>query len=324
MLSSGGNLPALGKLTKNINSVISENQFTAGPVIILSRESNDYATTFPSEIVTCQLADGSELQLLCKYSAGFNHNSYGHRGGVSYEADIYRHVLQKVQVTTPLFYGAHQDAVTGEIWLILEYFDEDLRVKASDNLTAMQAAARWLGKFHKENETLLSEASFPFLNRYDADYFRGWANRASQFAGDLRQSFPWLDTICQYFRENVDTLLGPQDNIIHGEYYPNNILFYQDNIFPVDWESAAIAVGEIDLASLIEKWPFDIARDCISIYQSIRWPEGPPTDFEQKMDASQLYWLFRWLGDQPERTLHPESSERFERLQVSGERLGLI
>ncbi len=324
MLNSRIKLPDLQTLTENISSVLCENQFTDDRATILSRESNDYATSFPSEIVTCQLADGSELRLLCKYAAGFSHNSYGHRGGVSYEAEVYRHVLQKVQVPTPTFYGAYKDAITGETCLILEYFDEKLRVRASNNLIAMQTAARWLGQFHKENGSLLSKASFPFLNQYDADYYRGWADRTSKFAGHLHQTFPWLDLICKHFGEIVDTLLKPQVNIIHGEYYPSNILYYEENIYPVDWESAAIAIGEIDLASLIDHWPQKVRKDCIAEYKSIRWAEGTPAGFEEKLDAAQLYWHFRWLGDRPEWTTQEGDRWRFEEIHQIGERLDLI
>ena len=43
--------------------------------------------------------------------------------------------------------------------------------------------------------------------------------------------------------------------MIHGEYYPHNILFQSGVVRPVDWETAALAPGEIDLATLCEGWP---------------------------------------------------------------------
>jgi hypothetical protein len=317
-------LPDNQTLANKINSVLVQNKFGQGLVTILARESNPYATTFPSEIITCQLADGNEFRLLCKYAAGFNHNVYGHRGGVSYEADVYHYILQNLQVPTPKYFGAHQDVITGETWLILEYFDDKLRVRASNNLNSMQAAARWLGRFHKENETILENASLQFLNKYDADYYRGWADRTSHFASYLDQHLSWLDTICINFKEMVYILLEPKYNIIHGEFYPNNILYYEEKIFPVDWESAAIAIGEIDLASLIDHWPEKVRKDCIAEYQSIRWTEGTPADFKEKLETARLYWHFRWLGDRPEWTTNEKERWRFEEIHQIGERLGLI
>jgi hypothetical protein len=323
MHTSRAQLPDLQTLTRILDSILTEKS-ADDHVIILARERNPRACTYPSEVVTCQLADGSELQLLCKYEGGRNHNAYGHRGGTAYEAEVYRQLLQPLPVSTPPFYGAHKDAITGEIWLILEYFDKSLRVEDSPDPAVLKAAARWLGRFHKTNEALRLTASLPFLNRHNAEYYLGWADRTSLFAGRLHQRFPWLATLCHRFKEVVVTLLEPPAIVIHGEYYPNNILFYQGMIYPIDWEAAAVAIGEIDLTSLTEGWPPEFVSEAEAEYRSARWPEGPPADFERKLDAAQLYWLFRWLGDRPERTTHEKELVRFEQLSILGERLGLI
>ncbi len=137
-------LPNLQTLTHGINSMFNDDKAIEDQVTVLAREPNSYASTFPSEIVTCQLADGSELRLLCKYMAGHNHNAYGHRGGTTYEAEVYRQLLQPLPISTPTFYGAHKDAITGEMWFILEYFNKTSRVEDSSDPAVMREAARWL------------------------------------------------------------------------------------------------------------------------------------------------------------------------------------
>jgi hypothetical protein len=57
-------------------------------------------------------------------------------------------------------------------------------------------------------------------------------------------------------------------------------------IYPVDWESAAVAAGEIDLAALTEGWPPGFVEQCELEYQRARWPEGPPTGFERRLAAA--------------------------------------
>ena len=160
----------------------------------------------------CRLADGSEVRLLCKYAVGRSHNSYGHRGGVAYEAEVYRHVLQPLPVSTPTFYGLHKDAITGETWLILEYIDRGVQVRDSNNRALdrklMYAAARGLGQFHRANESRLSPASMPFLHRHNAEYYLGWAEQTSLFAGHLHEHFPWLGTLCERFEEVVEQNAG--------------------------------------------------------------------------------------------------------------------
>ena len=120
------------------------------------------------------------------------------------------------------------------------------------------------------------------------------------------------------------TLLEPPAIVIHGEYYPNNILFCQGTIYPVDWEAAAVAICEIDLASLAEGWPPEFVSEAKAEYRSARWPEGPPADFERKLDAAQFYWHFRWLGERSDWITEDKSRWRFDQLRSIGERLGLI
>lgn len=291
---------------------------------VLAREPNAYTSTYPSEVVTCELPDGSTVRLLCKHGDGRERSSYGHRGSVSYEAQVYRDVLQAVAVPTPKFYGTHADASTGELFIVVEYLSENVRVKDSRDILLMREAARWLGHFHRANQPLLSRSSLAFLNRHDAGYYLDWATRTSIYAGHRHKEFPWLADLCRRFEDVVETLLAPPPVIVHGEYYPNNILFSQGTIFPVDWESAAVAMGEIDLASLTEKWPARYVDAAVTEYKSTRWPEGAPAGFQRRLEAAQLYWLLRWLGDRPEWTTHEKELRRFRQLGEIGQRWGLI
>jgi len=232
---------------------------------------------------------------LCKYEAGHSHTVYGHRGNVAYEAEVYRHVLQPLRTSTPTFYGAHTDMTKGETLLILEYLDNSLHVhRTPEPAVAMSQAARWIGRFHAENEARLSSALPMFLNTYDAEYYLGWVRRALLFAEPWHTCFPWLASLCERSEEFVAALLAPPPTVIHSEYYPLNILFRNGIVHPVDWESAAIAAGEIDLASLTERWPAEIARECELEYQLTRWPAGAPANFERKHGVEIRLLEKRW------------------------------
>jgi hypothetical protein len=324
MHSPRGQSPDLQALTRILNAIVASDTSTDGQVTILTREPNPRKSTYPSEVLACQLTDGSEVRFLCKYAAESNHEAYGHRGGVAYEAEVYRHVLQSLPVSTPAFYGLHRDEITGQTWFILEYMDHSVQVNHSHDRTLMPAAARWLGQFHRANESRLSPGMLPFLHRHDAAYYLSWAARTSRFAGSLHRRFHWLATLCQRFERIVEILSEPPLIIVHGEYYPNNVLFHQGIIYPVDWESTAVAIGQIDFASLTERWPSHTVERCRAEYLSARWPDGRPADFERKLDAAKLYWQFRWLGERPEWTTEDRSCWRFDQLQTVGERLGLI
>jgi len=320
MRLSSSQFPDLQTLAAGLTSVFRTKGCPGGQITILDRQPNVDSSTFPSEIVTCRFGEESEVRLLCKYEAGRSHQVYGHRGDLAYEAEVYRQVLQPLPDSAPIFYGAHTDMATDETWLVLEYLDKSVRVSTA----AMSQAAGWIGRFHAANEVRLANSSIPLLNVYDAEYYRGWVRRTALFAASLHRRFPWLATLCERCEEIVATLLAPAPTIIHSEYYPQNILLRDGMIRPVDWESAAIAAGEIDLASLTEAWPTNIVQECELEYQRARWPTGAPADFEWTLGAAQLYWSFRWLGDRPAWTTHESNLWHFERLRSVGERLQLI
>ena len=107
MQATSVQFPDLQTLSVGLNSVMSGNGLTPDQVTVLHREPVLW-NTYPSEIVTCRLADRTELKLFCKYMAPLRYSkSYGHRGAVPYEVKVYRHVLQSSQFSVPKFYGAN-------------------------------------------------------------------------------------------------------------------------------------------------------------------------------------------------------------------------
>jgi hypothetical protein len=317
--------PDIETLTAGLSSVLSDSRSSRRQVTVLSREPVATASSFPAEVVECRLDDGSDMRLFCKYGSGQGHVVYRHRGGTAYEAEVYRHVLRPCRESIPAFYGAYEDETTGETWLILKYLDESVRISRTREPTeSMALAARWIGRFHAENERRVSDGLPSLMNEYDFEYYVGWSRRTSRFAVQRQQQFPWVPMLCERFETVVPLLLARSPTIIHGEYYPANVLFRGGSVYPVDWESAAIAAGEIDLASLVEGWATQIARRCETEYRQARWPEGAPADFERVLDAARLYLHFRWLGDRQEWTMDDGFSWRFDLLHSAGQRLGLL
>ena len=324
MSKTTSDLPGIQSLTEGISFVLTEGGFTRGRVTILNRESNVYKSTSPCEIVTCRLADGQILKLLCKYSAGQDHSSYGHRGGLAYEGEVYRRILMTSQLSIPVFYGTYTDKTDGRTWLVIEYLQDSCRINRSLEPDAIFLAVRWIGELHSAYEVNELNDQTSFLKVYDKEYYLGWLDRASWYAKHLQKRFPWLESLHSIFEECVVSLPDFQQSVIHGEYYPMNVLIRNRSIYPVDWESAAIGPGEIDLAALIEGWPEDILRECESVYKSVRWPNGAPCDFAQRLDTARVYLGLRWLGDNQEWTADESSLWCFEMLYVVGKRWGMI
>ena len=318
-------LPDPASLAASLAAVLNGRDQAPRAVTLLGRESCPFASTYPCEVVTCQLAGGPPLRLFCKHAAGMNHNAHGHRGGVGYEAAVYREVLVPLGVKVPRFYGEYYDGSSDGSLLVLEYLDDNLRINKSGDPSAMGKAARWLGTLHAAAQARVgSDQDVCPLNVYDAAYYSGWARRTSEFAGAWHDRFPWLSALCDRAGEALAPLLAAPQTVVHGEYYPRNILYHRGEVYPVDWESAAVAAGEIDLVALTEDWPDEVDRACEAEYRRVRWPGGPPAGADGTAAAARFYLLLRWLGDRPEWTSKESTLRSFEKLRTAGERAGLL
>ena len=287
---------------------------------VVERRPHPYASSFPGEILVCRLADGSKRTLLCKREAGRNFPRFGHRGGPAYEARVYEEVVERTGLPAPKFHGAWHNPRTGGTSLLIEYVEDARRLSESDDpVAALSAAARWAGRLHAT-----TAGWTPPLKVYDADYYGGWARRTATFAGRRHARYPWLAHLCARSVDALAELPARGGVVIHGEFTPHNVLVRGDEVLPVDWETAALAAGEIDLASLTERWPAAVATACEAAYVAARWPDGAPDTFARTLDLARLYWSLRWLGDRREWLAQPRMAERYEALHATGERLGLV
>ncbi len=306
-------------LRKAINGTTA-NEF---PFTILDRRPSVQASSFPAEVVTCRLSDGSSVELLCKYGVGHVESGFGHRGGVPYESRVYREMLAPLAVSAVRYWGGYTDSDSS--WIILEFLPDAARLdKTIDPFLWLVEAARWIGDLQCRYERF-PHRNAAFLTRYTPGYFAGWAERTSKYTRSWHESFPWLSELFQAYSERGGMISESQLTLIHGEYYPKNILIDHGKVLPVDWESAAVAPGEIDLASLTEgNWPQDVVDACIEAYVTTRWPYEVPIDFASNLRAARLYLHLRWLGDNEAWTLQLATAERLSAVRELGEQLGLI
>src|ERR1041384_7890109 len=325
-------LPDLATLSSSPTTGLSTNGHSGRPVTVLKRALPRFMSTFPNEIVTCLMPDGRKRRIFMKYGAGFGHESFGHRGDIPYEANVYRMILQQLSDFRPKYLGAYADYKTGGTWLILEYVYNAVRVSdlqyhySVRQTRARLESSRWIGRFHCQLEPRLDDASLSFLNRYDAGYYRGWSSRMAEYSQPLHREYPWLPALALSGDAWFEPLLSAPQTVIHGEYYMKTILARGKKLFMIDWESAAKAPGEIDLASLIEgkQWMKPLARRCEEEYKKARYPDGPPDDFDRILNAARMYLHFRWLGDKPEWATRTKSLWRYKHLEVTARRMDLI
>ena len=171
-----------------------------------------------------------------------------------------------------------------------------MRLRSVPN--AMTTAASWLGHFHTLGERVAeASAAQPLLRRYDAAYYDGWAERTLRYAGRRRRAIPWFGRFGDRVAEVSEELVCRAQTVIHGECYPSNVLVRDGCIHPVDWETAAVAAGEIDLVCLTEHWPEPTVDRAVAAYAAARFPGGVPSRFKRALWAARIYVLFRWMGE---------------------------
>jgi aminoglycoside phosphotransferase (APT) family kinase protein len=206
----------------------------------------------------------------------------------------------------------------------LQYLEAGIRVSKLPVPGAMPAAADWAARFHAWNENPRRQRDFPFLTRYDAEYYVGWSRRTVRYAGAVLAEQPWLRILCRRYEDRVPVLTARPPTVIHGEYTPHNVLWHAGGIYPTDWESAALGAGEIDLAILVEGWDEETVGRCIRSYEQARGQSWSAAPFEEALGVARLYVGFRWLAARPDWPADERSRWRLQQLKGLAERAGLL
>jgi aminoglycoside phosphotransferase (APT) family kinase protein len=254
---------------------------------IVARRENVYESTHRSEVLECPPLP----PILCKYGPVDEHDHLGLRHGLAYEADVYRSVLDGLPAP-PRFFGSYVDSEHRIAWLFLEYLDEGWQLDLGPE-TAIVDAAAMLGELHR----LASERTLTPINHYDEPYFRRCLEEANAQAARWRERVPSFPSLAEQFDAAIPRLVTAPQTVVHGEFTPHNVVWAHEQPRVVDWEQAAVGAGEIDLAALTDDWEEDLVELATQSYVQSRWACGPDHDFEARLAAARLYWLFRWLSD---------------------------
>ena len=287
-----------------------------GPVI--SRSPWPFEGTFDAEVVTCRTATGDIRRVYCKHGPdidGTQHAAYGHRGGLGREAAVYSYVLDPLGVSAPRCIAFRHDDLTDADWLVLEFLEGATPLLESRRTRSLDRAAEWLGSFHGATEGLWPDLLLSGVPFRDAAWYQGWMDRTASWAGVLHLRYPWLATACRN-SSLFEPLLTAPHSVVHGEFSPANVLLRDGEVYPIDWESAAMAPGELDLAFFTLGWPRRLRRRVEAAYARRRWPGGAPAEFEETLRAARIHACFRVLGDSPNGPSAADARTMFKTLQA--------
>lgn len=301
--------PSRRALERSLGAALGE----PGGVTLTGREPNRYASTFPSEVVTC-VAGSRQIALLCKYDAPRDRGLRGVPAGVRYESAAYGRAVEPSPLTAPRWFGFCEDRPEGSAWLVLEFLTGAHRLEKSPERGALSRAAQWIGSFHRFHD--LRSRPAPELNCEGPESYRACVGRAVDRCRELRARHPWFRGLAGDCEAVFCERFVRRPTVVHGEYYPANVLVRDGSVFPVDWERTAVSAGEIDLAALIEGWKPEDVRLAKRSYVDARWDGEAPDDFEECVEAARAYLHLQALGDLAPGPFKAKDEWRFEHLEA--------
>jgi aminoglycoside/choline kinase family phosphotransferase len=126
-----------------------------------------------------------------------------------------------------------------------------------------------------------------------------------------------IERVARRYDYVVDSLLTLPKTLIHGEFYASNVLVHEVDgrcrICPVDWETAAVAPGLLDLAALTCGAWSDNERRAMALAYHARavlhgsWP-ARPEPLLAVLELCRLHLAVQWLGWSPNWSPPPEQA----------------
>ena len=316
-----------------LNSELSRTLDERRHVVDFYRRFSDYYSSYVMEELDLVLDDGRELQLIFKNLSrdGMLEGAIRTKPYFLYnpmrEIESYRSLFPAHQIGTAKFYGAHIEQATEQYWLFIERVPGTLLWQFGEDKVWRHVAA-WLGKVHRGFAAEAQQSGRPelaHLNVYDEHYYWQWMSRARAFVertvcGDDNHRLCNIEYLADRFDQLVDRLMQMPVTVIHGEFYPSNVLVQvrpqPERVCPVDWETAAIGPGLMDLSALTSgSWTEEQRLRMAMNYYHANKPEGEQQQsaesFLVDLDFCNLFMAIQWLGWSPDWEPPPEHAQNW-------------
>jgi thiamine kinase-like enzyme len=284
----------------------------------LSRGFYDYHSSFAIETLAVEFTDGTEISLIFKNLSrrALLEEARRVRPEEVYRPEreiiVYRDILNTAGLGTATCFGSLIDEEADRYWLLLEKVVANELYTIGD-LSVWRQVARWLARMHSQFSELspIRRSSQALLN-YDAHFFDACMERAEaqikRRAAQSKINPARVNNIWAQYRKVVSRICNLPRTLIHGEFYPSNILVSRQNadyrICAVDWETAGIGAGLLDLAALISgKWTEPQRQDLARAYFEGLIREEKLNDFDQftsDLLSCRLHVAVAWLGWTPD------------------------
>ena len=298
-------------IDRDVDEIVDE----IAPGAIVTRRSFEYATSHRLEELPVARRDGSTVRLVAKHLGRTAMNDAArlakpaalHSAGR--ELGVYRHILAGAGLGTPALVGGRtREGDTG--FIVLERVDGTPLSEIGD-FSVWEAAARWLARMHATFATapprIPASESGPrtFLVSYDRTLLAGAARSGLERAAQQSLGSP---EVCVALGARLEyalrALSSAPPTLVHGDFYPSNIVVADDRIAVVDWELAGIGPAALDVAALTAGgWSDEQRHDLIKAYHeesvALRRIETL-TALVRRVELASLHLALCWVGSASE------------------------
>ena len=287
----------------------------AFPGASLTRRPFAYATSSRLEEIAVCRAGHPPLRLVAKHlgrdakieAAQLAKPAALHSAGR--ELDVYRHILAAADLGTPKLVGGWAGADDDGV-IVIERV-EGTPLSEIGDFSVWEATARWLARMHArfayapQRISASAPGARGALVSYDRELLaargRRGLQRASEQALGPAEMIVALGARHEYA---LRALSSATPTLVHGDFYPSNIVVTEERIAVVDWELAGIGPAVLDLAALAAGgWDHEQRHDLISAYHDEARGAGPVetlTALTRRTDLASLHLALHWVDSPPE------------------------
>jgi hypothetical protein len=278
-------------------------------VVAVRRQASEFATSARLWELEVTLTDGTHLDLVHKEGGrparlpGAPRNVPAFVYDPRREIHVYEQLLDGRQLGTPRLYASYVQPHAGRYWMFLEHVP-GIQLRWASESAAWHRVAGWLAQAHATLQPS-GRADTSRLLVHDRPYYRRWLRRAQIFTDptnrNRRKTLAWL---AGHHEKVVETLAGIPRTIVHGEFYPSNILVDESSsdgrVSVIDWEMAALGPAVTDLAALTGGQLNSLDREAlVRTYLRKRPPDGADSTKSfgpEAMSFARLQFAIQWLG----------------------------
>lgn len=286
-------------------------------IVRLERRLSEFRSSFALEELQVELAGGRHLSVMFKNlsSRALLEEARRTRPAFLYdplrELLVYQRILGGCAMGTADCHAAVADPDQERYWLFLEKVP-GIELYQIGDFAIWEQVAGWLARFHLLASELLPVAREARLFAWNRERYRACLERASWCVGQRASAEPAdreaMGRIADVYDLVIDHLAALPPAVIHGEFYASNVLVQERadglRICPIDWETAGVGPGLIDLAALVAGQWTDQQREALMLaYWCGLEPQNAPSvpaAFRTALLCCRLHLAVQLLGRSPE------------------------